>query len=194
MIDGTPTLVGRIQVTAGAGTVGVTSVTGGSGGGSIYAFADNLSSFPTDEPPAWQADMHIAMEFQNNNYFYGGSAFPAGLTCNAFYFYNSGTNDMSFFGAHRYWNYQTDAWVSNQTRMDISLARYYANRLGGIRRVYERAYETIKANDGSTNSHVNLSLLRITVINDGIGDRTFYATEVRKDVAKEESFVRWEEV
>ena len=70
----------------------------------------------------------------------------------------------------------------------------YLNATVNSGRGYERTYPGITANNGSTDSHSNITYLSKTVINDGISDRTFVAQEVRKDVVKDELFVRWIEL
>ena len=97
---------------------------------------------------------------------------------------------------YEYYDYDTSAYVQSNGVLAIAtgLARYYANRLGGVKRIYERTYPSIKANDGSADSQTNITLGRYTIINDGVGNRDFYATEVRKNPRTNELFVAWQEV
>ena len=177
LIEGTPQLINYIELDYGGDTE------------KYYYDVSNAIGYDT-EPNGWQADMIIPIEVGN----YRVSAPYACITLWAMI----GGDVWSTIGIE-YWNYFTGAWVNTDggdslIRQDHALAWYYAARLGAIKRVYERTYTDLKANDGSTNSHVNISLLRNTQIDDGTGALTFYATEVHKNLPKNELFVRWQQV
>jgi hypothetical protein len=90
----------------------------------------------------------------------------------------------------RFWDYATGA-TSTSTFL---MLRYAIGRFGQSKRGYERVYPTIKANDGSTDSHANNYCLRTTSIADGLTTRTMYAVEVTKNVITGKSTILWNEV
>ena len=74
------------------------------------------------------------------------------------------------------------------------LVGYYYNRFAPLKRAYIRSYATMQATVGATTSLNQNEVLHTTQINDGASTRDFYAVEVRKNIQKNESTVRWHEV
>jgi hypothetical protein len=74
-----------------------------------------------------------------------------------------------------------------------SLVQYLFYRFQKGRLEYTRLYESLKANDGSTDSQRWNRTLVGHAINDGVTARTFYATEVSKNVLTNKSKVVWVE-
>ena len=72
-----------------------------------------------------------------------------------------------------------------------ALIEYVYYRFFKGRCEYERNYNSIKVNDGSTNSQRNCQTLMRHVIHDGVQERTFYATEVEIDIFGNNLKVIW---
>jgi len=85
--------------------------------------------------------------------------------------------------------YEND--VTNDNCLAKALVQYLNKRFGPGRTQYTRAYNSIQANNGSyTSQRYNRTLMR-TQINDGVASRTYYATEVRKNVLTGKSQIIW---
>ncbi|MBE3141473.1 MAG: hypothetical protein IMZ53_12935 [Thermoplasmata archaeon] len=97
-----------------------------------------------------------------------------------------------------YYDYTSPAhWVhledggSHTNLLAEAIAKYYYDRFSSGRVQYEREYKSIKANNGTTNSQRNCQTLMRHVIHDGVIERTFYATEVEKDIFTNKVKVCW---
>jgi len=77
---------------------------------------------------------------------------------------------------------------------DLYITDVYGANEAQIKRGYERRYSSVKATKDGTSSIDSIHILDRATINDGVQDRTFYATEVRKNLFTNEMFVRWHEV
>lgn len=168
LIAGTPVLVQRIQVTGNA--------TGVSGGGTTYYNVPD-QSYSQTQPGGWQADLQIGLEASPQSLSYGGEAI-----------YGVSGGVLQLYTGVRYWDYGAGAYIAapviaTYARHDLAVCYYYGARLGLIKRIYQRTYFGLKGNDGSTNSQANVTLMRNTQINDGVGLRSFYAEEVHKNAA-----------
>jgi hypothetical protein len=91
-----------------------------------------------------------------------------------------------------WWNYSTGGWgIVTGYGSDNCLAKgssqYYKNRFANGRTQYTRTYKSIKANNGSSDSHRWLQTLKRHVINDGVTPRTYYLTSLEKDIGSNES-------
>jgi hypothetical protein len=93
-----------------------------------------------------------------------------------------------------YWDYTLGSYVDfygAPNWLGRVLARYLFARMGEGRVEYTRKYGSIKANNGTTNSQRNCKTLIRHAIHDGVSSRTFYATEVSKDMTKNEATIVW---
>ncbi len=179
LLTGTPQLIQYIEVISGLS------------GGVLY-FSHEwdevnqvwLSNWTNTEPNGWKSDLTITMDM-------GVQGTPPHDTEPTYL----RVGDYAYLTVGvEWWDYVLADWAVPVVQMDLAIASYYATRLGQFKRVYERTYPNLKANDGSTNSQANVSLLRNTVINDGVSDRNFYATEVHKNIQTGDLFIRWQEV
>jgi hypothetical protein len=92
-----------------------------------------------------------------------------------------------------YWNYNTGAPVI-EGGIIYAIANYYYYRFSKLNRLeYTRSYGQIHAFNDSTHSQMWLRTLCSHVINDGTTERTFYATEVSKNLITNKSTVVWVE-
>jgi hypothetical protein len=94
----------------------------------------------------------------------------------------------------RYWDYSIGGYSyfnGGTNFVGRVLARYLFARMGEGRVEYTRKYGSIKANNGTTNSQRNCKTLIRHAIHDGVSSRTFYATEVSKDMTKNEATIVW---
>lgn len=95
----------------------------------------------------------------------------------------------------RFWDYSIGAYVivsAGSNFLAYALAEYLFKRMGEGRIEYTRTYGSIKAylaSNGSTQR--NCQTLMRHVIHDGITSRTFYATEVDKDITKNMATIVW---
>lgn len=177
LIQGTPQLVNYIQVTSGF-----------SGGEYYYNVAEGVGA--DTAPAGWTADMSLTIDFGNNE----SGSYEKSLIAYALV-----SGDVWSMIKVEYWNYATSAFVSFDsgvlmTRQDHALAAYLGGRLGGIKRVYEQTFRDLRANDGSTNTHANISLMRNVDINDGVATRHFYVSEIRKNIMTRTMKLRLQEV
>lgn len=96
---------------------------------------------------------------------------------------------------YKWWDYLSGAYgTSTHVIMSSAVAGYYYNLLAGSRRVYERDYDTLVGVLGAISSQYVVQLFEKTEIDDGVDTREFYASEIRKDPAKDLLSVRWIEV
>ncbi len=102
-----------------------------------------------------------------------------------------------------FWNYSTkqfdvlvevDTYPVYRNKTFIKATeKYYFNRFTDNRVEYERTYGSIKANNGASDSQRWLQTLNIHTIHDGITSRTFYATEVAKNIITNQARIVWVE-
>lgn len=147
-------------------------------------------------PESWrQIDKTIALDPDT----FSGSVPLAFAAINLFYLKIS---DGKFYTIKhcRYWKYTTGAYVvcnddysgvTHYNNFGKALINYLFYRFPTGRVQYEREYGSIKVNNGSTNSQRNCKTLMRTIINDGVTSRTFYATEVEKDIFTNRVRVVW---
>ena len=88
-----------------------------------------------------------------------------------------------------YWNYQS-SYQSSDTYFGYALLQYYFYRYTG-RLEYDRIYGSLQANQSGSISQIYMQNLQQHSINDGITGRNFYATEIHKDVLKNQVEVIW---
>jgi len=171
MIIGTPSLVNYIQIDSGAG------------GGSYYYNVAEATGVET-EPAGWTPDMTIIGE---------AGCYSATAAHDFVNLFRKNGTDCSDYNYARFYDYGV-GWAASSRRLDQLLSLYYSDRLGGVKRAYERKYDTLKGNNGTTNTFANTDLFRNCSINDGVASKSFYATEVQRNVQTAEAFVRWQEV
>jgi hypothetical protein len=144
-----------------------------------------------DIPPSAQFDIDQETDFQVNS---NVSIFdPVGLIL---YDINTGL----FVGAaiqYDFWNYNTNTrqLVSSATDncLTKTAAQYLYNRFQKGRIQWTRKYASLKANNGSTSSQRWNRTLILHTIHDGVKSRTFYATEVSKNIITNKSQLVWVE-
>jgi hypothetical protein len=158
------------------------------GTGLIYWYLNGVLE-QGDVPPYAQFDIDQETDFQVNS---NVSLFdPVGLIL-----YD--INTALFVGAAvqcDFWNYNanTRQLVSSATDNCLTKAaiQYLFNRFQKGRIQWTRKYASLKANNGSTSSQRwNRTLVQHT-ISDGVKTRTFYATEVSKNILTNKSQVVW---
>jgi hypothetical protein len=110
---------------------------------------------------------------------------------------NEGVSPTKYNAALKveYWNYATGAYQEYDYAgwCDVVIVGYLLHRMGEGRVEYERTYNSIKGVLGAVNSQWNCKTTMRTSINDGVTARTFYATDVKKDLTKNELSVIWVE-
>jgi hypothetical protein len=89
--------------------------------------------------------------------------------------------------------------LSLVTRKSLTgVLRYYSKRYYSSEKVkkvcYVRKYKGLKANDGSTNSHLNIYSGQKIAIHNGLNSKGFFAHEVKKDIVNNELTVEWREI
>ena len=94
-----------------------------------------------------------------------------------------------------YWDYSLPipAYV-NVDNFCRAIAQYYFGRFSTSRIEYARTYTSLQANNGLSNSQMWMQSLNTTSINDGITARTFYITEIHKDILKNQTTVVWVQI
>lgn len=99
-----------------------------------------------------------------------------------------------------YYNYDTSTYDTADTYTSYSqlylnwcqaVAGYLFNKFHNPFVGYTRTYGSIKSNNGTTNTHVNSVCSMRTVINDGSGDKTFYANKVIKNAQDNTLTIDW---
>jgi hypothetical protein len=91
----------------------------------------------------------------------------------------------------RYWNYSTGSY-STIGSFSEALASYLFYRYNFAGRIeINRTYGSILANNGLTNSQLWMQNLNQHSINDGITTRSFYSTEIHKDILNNTTQVCW---
>jgi hypothetical protein len=90
----------------------------------------------------------------------------------------------------KYWDYLAGDW-SVEEEFISGLMKYFNRRFSGSRKMFERTYGSLKFDDGSTVSQLNLKPMVRRQINDQIAVENYYATEVRKDFKGNKSTILW---
>ena len=111
-----------------------------------------------------------------------------------FIYQDDGSGNVYAATDFKYWNYSTAA-TEIADNLPKAIALYYFERFGSLlnRMEYSRTYTSLQANNGSSNSQMWMQNLNRTTINDGITIRNFYATEIHKDILKNQATVVWVE-
>jgi len=138
-------------------------------------------------PPLMNADMDINVLFHQRS--------TQGPDTESLYVFPGGFNTQQKITSMQYYDYVADAFSADitpelGTPYYRPIVEYLWYRFGAGNIGYEREYATLQANDGTTTTHLNLRPLVQTVIE----GKRFYATEVRKNVMTNRSFVKWIEV
>ena len=144
-----------------------------------------------DQPPYAQFDIDKETDFQIN----GNVSLldPVGLIL-----FNTGTGLFTNAAvAVDFWNYTTNSRQIESNATDNCLtkavAQYLYNRFQKGRLQWTRTYASLSANNGSTSSQRWNKTLVMHVISDGVKSRTFYSTEVSKNLITNKSTVVWVE-
>jgi len=92
-----------------------------------------------------------------------------------------------------YYDYGTLSYVaaSGITPLAEAWVKYFRALTHRKRKIFRRRYSAITGTIGGTSSHENLTVLRRTEINDGLSVKTFYATEVRKNLRDKTVEITW---
>ena len=99
-------------------------------------------------------------------------------------------NDAEIATHLTYYNWEAGSFSGSYQRSAEAHVRYWYSGFGTARRGYTRTYPNMRASDGTTNSHKNLHVLRKTTI----GEKTFMAIEVSKNIPSGTAQVKWIEV
>lgn len=92
----------------------------------------------------------------------------------------------------QYWNYFDDQYeTAVSPYIEEAIAGYIYYRFTNQFTKIVRTYGKLKANNGSTDSHVNASILQRTSINDGTGAANYYANKVTKSIESNELEIEW---
>lgn len=94
----------------------------------------------------------------------------------------------------KYYNYNSGIdYVTTQTGklMQEAIAGYIYYRFTNVYTSIINRYGGFRANDGTTNNHTILSILRRTSINDGIAAANYYANKITKFPMESEFEIEW---
>jgi hypothetical protein len=95
----------------------------------------------------------------------------------------------------KYWNYETSAYVvasiGGDKLLEEAVAGYLFARFHTAFRAFTRTYATLKANNGSTNTHTNNHPFMRTAFDDGTGSKQYYANKVIKNADNNTTTVDW---
>lgn len=122
-----------------------------------------------------------------SNYFYPDAFQPP------YKAYNSGAPSDTWSGFYALGEAREDTSVTSlrNVRIEYALAQFYAWELLNDRHCFERSYHGILATDGTIASMQPGIQSTITV--NGVST-TFKATEVKQDIIRGDTFIKWEEV
>jgi hypothetical protein len=151
-----------------------------------YYFYNNQEH--SGQPPSYmEFDITKTVDHELHN----GGLFAYGYL----YTFDSGASEWYHLETGRYWDYSTGAYVEVDQATDYgfagALAGYMFNRFSDGRFGYTRNYAGLKATYSATDSQRWLRSLCRHALHDGVTNRTFYATEVSKDIKENKASVVW---
>jgi hypothetical protein len=158
-----------------------------------YYWDAEAETYTTTKPEGWNPEITLVQEYIHYVDDSGTGPWCFGID------YNSGTGVAVGYTWYRAWDYAGQVWTNiNATTDDgdawLIPAQFYGRKFRGEKRVYERTYNSLKADNGTTDSHSNIVCGARTQISDGVSARNFYAVEVKKNLARNELTVVWQEV
>ena len=167
--------------------IGGTSIQKYDGYATSFAGAATLGSIDFPLPPSFNPDIEFELELGLDGD-YGGA--------NVWNFLKSyDTTDIWNVTYCEWYNYFSGAWVDTETKLSAALAQmlYWRFQGAGYKPSFERRYPGLKANLSGTDSTVNLHIGQLTSLTaySGASSLGYYATEVRKNVMRHESSVKW---
>jgi hypothetical protein len=113
------------------------------------------------------------------------------------------TSSMATILKMRWWNYHTQAYVELvhdyvRNILGYALINYYYNRFYYGRTQFTRVYAGLTASDGSTSSLKHLQTLKLHdisyALNGSTVTKTYYASEIEKDLYNNKATVVWVEL
>lgn len=166
-----------------------------------YNFADIWSkynkpySYFVEPPDQAKFDLEFTLEFVTENFedhtetVLGNDIFYLFSHWRTLHYNNSGT--LVRVAYVKYYDYEAGAWVDSETHLQNALVKYYRRRFSSGKKQVRRKYNSLKFDDGTTVSHLNMKPMVRISINDGENDIYYYASEVIKDFQNYTTEVLW---
>jgi hypothetical protein len=94
----------------------------------------------------------------------------------------------------KYWDYEFGAYLGTNTIYAFALAKYLFKKFSRRSRWIDREYVSIQGTYSGDTTHSLIFLTACTSIDDGVSAKTYYATDITKNVFTNKCKIRWTEL